>query len=58
MGQYGKNAEGDLPEWFASTLGSEGSKVGSKRHYPEEFIKLWRVEVLCDQGMPRVDAIR
>ena len=30
-----------------------------KRHNPEEIVtKLRQVEVLCGQGMPRVDAIR
>ncbi len=33
--------------------------MGIKRHKPEEIItKLRQVEVLCGQGMPRVDAIR
>jgi len=33
--------------------------MGIKRHKPEEIVtKLWQVEVLCGQGMPRVDAIR
>ncbi len=32
--------------------------MGIKRHKPEEIItKLRQVEVLCGQGMPRVDAI-
>ena len=33
--------------------------MGIKRHKPEEIVtKLRQVEVLCGQGMPRVDAIR
>lgn len=33
--------------------------MGIKRHKQEEIVtKLPRVEVLCRQGMPRVDAIR
>ncbi len=33
--------------------------MGIKRHKPEETVtKLRQVEVLCGQGMPRVDAIR
>ena len=33
--------------------------MGNKRHKPEEIVtKLRQVEVLCGQGMPRVDAIR
>jgi putative transposase len=33
--------------------------MGSKRHKPEEIVtKLGQVEVLCGQGMPRIDAIR
>ena len=33
--------------------------MANKRHKPEEIVqKLRRVEVLCGQGMPRVDAIR
>ena len=33
--------------------------MGIKRHKPEEIVmKLRQVEVLCVQGMPRVDAIR
>ena len=33
--------------------------MGSKRHKPEEIVtKLRQVEVLCGQGMPRIDAIR
>ncbi len=32
--------------------------MGIKRHKPEEILtKLQRVEVLCGQEMPRVDAI-
>jgi len=32
--------------------------MGNKRHKPEETVtKLWQVEVLCGQRMPRVDAI-
>ena len=33
--------------------------MGIKRHKPEEIVaKLRQVEVLCGQGMPRIDAIR
>ena len=33
--------------------------MGIKRHKPEEIVtKLRQVEVLCGQGMARVDAIR
>lgn len=33
--------------------------MGTKRHKPEKIVtKLRQVEVLCGQGMPRVDAIR
>lgn len=33
--------------------------MGIKRHKPEEIVtKQRQVEVLCGQGMPRVDAIR
>ena len=33
--------------------------MGIKRHKPEEIVtKLRQVEVLCGQGVPRVDAIR
>ena len=33
--------------------------MGNKRHKPEEIVtKLRQVEVLCGQGMARVDAIR
>ena len=33
--------------------------MATKRHKPEEIVtKLRQVEVLCGQGMPRVDAIR
>ncbi len=33
--------------------------MGVKRHKPEEIVtKLRQVEVLCGQGMPRVDANR
>ena len=33
--------------------------MGNKRHKPEEIVtKLRQVEVLCEQGMPRLDAIR
>ncbi len=33
--------------------------MGIKRHKPEEIVtKLRQAEVLCGQGMPRVDAIR
>ena len=33
--------------------------MGIKRHTPEEIVtKLRQVEVLCGQGMPRIDAIR
>ena len=31
--------------------------MGNKRHKPEEIVtKLSQVEVLCGQGMPRIDA--
>ena len=33
--------------------------MANKRHKPEEIVtKLRQVEVLCGQGMPRIDAIR
>ena len=33
--------------------------MGVKRHKPEEIVtKLRQVEVLCGQGMPRLDAFR
>lgn len=33
--------------------------MGIKRHKPEDIVmKLRRVEVLCGEGMPRVDVIR
>ncbi len=33
--------------------------MGNKRHKPEEIVtKLRQAEVLCGQGMPRIDAIR
>jgi transposase-like protein len=33
--------------------------MGIKKHNPEEIVtKLRQVEVLCGQGMPRIDAIR
>ena len=33
--------------------------MGNERHKPEGIVtKLRQVEVLCGQGMPRVDAIR
>ena len=33
--------------------------MGIKRHKPEEIVtKLRQVEVLCGQGMPRIDAIK
>ena len=33
--------------------------MGIKRHKPEEIVtNLRQVEVLCGQGMPRIDAIR
>ncbi len=33
--------------------------MGIKRHKPEEIVaKLRQVEMLCGQGMPRVDTIR
>ena len=33
--------------------------MGIKRHKPEEIVtKLRQFEVLCGQGMPRVDAIK
>ena len=33
--------------------------MGIKRHKPEEIVtKLRQVEVLCGQGMPRIDTIR
>ena len=33
--------------------------MGIKRHKPEEIVtKLRQVEVMCGQGMPRIDAIR
>ena len=33
--------------------------MGNKRPKPEEIVtKLWQVEVLTVQGMPRLDAIR
>ena len=32
--------------------------MGIKRHKPEEIVtKLRQVEVLCGQGMPRIDAL-
>jgi hypothetical protein len=33
--------------------------MGNKRHKPEEIVtKLRQIEVLCCQGMPRIDSIR
>ena len=43
----------------ARIVGNGGSNMGIKRHIPEEIVrKLRQVEVLCGQGMRRVDAIR